>query len=418
MFVGRKGELELLDKKINSNKFEFGIDYNIAQLGKMIASYFDEPVSFDSFESIFQYLIKRSYEKKIIIIIDEFTYLLSTNKEVLSIFQNIVDQSLLNSKIKLILSGSHVGMVEDALTYKKPLYGRTTFKIKLDAFDYYEASKFYSKINSEDKVRLYSVFGGVPFYASKIDETKSVKENIMDLFLDEGAIFEDEITFFLSQEVRSVATYGKILNAIASGATKLNEIASKSGSSNTGTTSKYMDVLILLGIVEKEICFGEKANSKKTVYKIKDQLFKFHYSFIEKDKSKKVVMTRENFYDVYIAPKLDEYVSLEFENICRSFLIRQNRHTITEIGRYWYNDAQKHQDIEIDVVLKSLEALTVFECKWTNAPINTGILKNLQDKGSYIQADQLGFFSKSGYTPEMRESRYLLYKLDDLYQDA
>jgi len=448
MFVGRKGELELLDKKINSNKFEFGIvygrrrigktrllqeivkqhnaiyyvanemgiDYNIAQLGKMIASYFDEPVSFDSFESIFQYLVKRSYEKKIIIIIDEFTYLLSTNKEVLSIFQNIVDQSLLDSKIKLILSGSHVGMVEDALTYKKPLYGRTTFKIKLDAFDYYEASKFYSKINSEDKVRLYSVFGGVPFYASKIDETKSVRENIMDLFLDEGAIFEDEITFFLSQEVRSVATYGKILNAIASGATKLNEIASKSGSSNTGTTSKYMDVLILLGIVEKEICFGEKANSKKTVYKIKDQLFKFHYSFIEKNKSKKVVMTRENFYDVYIAPKLDEYVSLEFENICRSFLIRHNRHTITEIGRYWYNDAQKHQDIEIDVVMKSLEALTVFECKWTNAPINTGILKNLQDKGSYIQADQLGFFSKSGYTPEMSVSRYLLYKLDDLYQ--
>ncbi|HSN65889.1 MAG TPA: hypothetical protein VLS94_04575 [Fusibacter sp.] len=38
----------------------------------------------------------------------------------------------------------------------------------------------------------------------------------------------------MSQEVRSVATYGRILNAIASGATKLNEISSKSGTSNSG----------------------------------------------------------------------------------------------------------------------------------------------------------------------------------------
>ena len=163
---------------------------------------------------------------------------------------------------------------------------------------------------AEDKVRLYSIFGGVPFYASKIDVSKSVKQNVIDLILDEGAIFEDEITFFLSQEVRSVATYGRILNAIASGATKLNEIASKSGTSNSGTTSKYLDVLMMLGIVEKETCFGEKSNSKKTLYKIKDQLFKFHFTFMEKNRSKKVIMNSENFYETFIAPHLDTYVSL------------------------------------------------------------------------------------------------------------
>ena len=102
--------------------------------------------------------------------------------------------------MKLILSGSHVGMVEDALSYKKPLYGRSTFKLKIEPFDYYDSAKFYPNISNEDKIRLYSVFGGVPFYTNKIDESKSVKENIVSLIIKDGAIFEDEISFFLSKK--------------------------------------------------------------------------------------------------------------------------------------------------------------------------------------------------------------------------
>ena len=447
MFVGREKELQIIEKKISSDNFEFGIiygrrrigktrllqevvikhnaiyyvanemglDYNLNQFGKVIASYFDEPISFTDFESVFKYLAKRSMDQKLTIIIDEFTYLISSNSEILSIFQNIIDQFLLNSNLKLILSGSHVGMVEDALTYKKPLYGRSTFKLKLEPFDYYEASSFYEVMSAEDKVRLYSIFGGVPFYASKIDASKSVKQNVIDLILDEGAIFEDEITFFLSQEVRSVATYGRILNAIASGATKLNEIASKSGTNNSGTTSKYLDVLMMLGIVEKETCFGEKSNSKKTLYKIKDQLFKFHFTFMEKNRSKKVIMNSENFYETFIAPHLDTYVSLEFETVCKCYLMIVNRDAIQEIGRFWYNDSKKRLDIEIDIVMRTHNKLTIFECKWTNDTINKRVLDELEKKGDYIKSDGLGFFSRKGYTVSLERTDALLYTVEDLY---
>lgn len=450
MFIGRKKELQMIERKIDSTRFEFGIiygrrrigktrllqevvskhnaiyyvanemglDYNLVQFGKVVAAHFDEPIAFSDFESIFKYLAKRSQERTLTVIFDEFTYLMASNAEVLSVFQNIIDQFLIESNIKFILSGSHVGMVEEALAYKKPLYGRATFKLKLEPFDYYEASSFYPAMSSEDKVRLYSIFGGVPYYASKIDDSKSVKQNVMDLIIDEGAIFEDEIMFFLSQEVRSVSTYGRILNAIASGATRLNEIASKSGTANTGTTSKYLDVLMMLGIVEKETCFGEKSNSKKTLYKIKDQLFKFHYSFIEKNRSRKVIMESDHFFDTLIAPHLDSFVSFEFENICKRYLTIINASRMEEIGRFWYNDAKKHLDIEIDIVMKTLEQLVVFECKWTNTPINKRVLDELEDKGVYIKANALGFFSKSGYTESLEKADALLYTVDDLYFES
>ncbi|WP_210954600.1 AAA family ATPase [Candidatus Phytoplasma luffae] len=147
----------------------------------------------------FLYLVKKNKKQTIILIIDTFSYLLKNNSNILSILQNIIDQHLEKTTIKLILSGSYVGMIEDMIVYNKPLYGRNTFKIKLKPFDYYESSLFYPKSSLEDKIRLYAIFGGLPFYLNRIKDSKSVKQNIIDLVLDDGAIFEDEIAFFSSR---------------------------------------------------------------------------------------------------------------------------------------------------------------------------------------------------------------------------
>lgn len=445
MFIGREKELKTLENKIKSSNFEFGIiygrrrigktrllqeivskycaiyyvanemglEYNLKQMSNVVASFFNESFTFDSFETLFEYISKKSIDGQIIMIIDEFTYLMSTNPEIQSILQNIIDQTLLDSNVKLILSGSHVGMVEDALTYQKPLYGRSTFKMKIEPFDYYDASKFYPNASNEDKIRLYSVFGGIPFYTSKIDDSKSVKDNIISLIIDDGAIFEDEITFFLSQEVRSVSTYGKIVNAIAAGATRLNEISSKSGVGNTGTTSKYLDVLMTLGIVEREYCFGERVNSRKTIYQVKDQLFNFHYRFIEKYKTQKTIMTADSFYNTVINERLDEFVSFEFEKVCRAFLKRKYKTTIEELGRYWYNDAKEKRDVEIDIVMKKNGNLFAFECKWTNSTIGDKLKSNFEQNVSILGDVSLGYFSKSGYN-NVNENAFH-FCVDDLY---
>ena len=216
MFIGREKELSTLNQKIDSDKFEFGIvygrrrigktellkkvvvkhkaiyyvanemglDYNFKQISGVVAKYFDEHFTFESLEALFKYLVQKSKTQRIVIIIDEFTYLIKTNPEIMSILQNIIDHLLIDSRLKLIISGSHVGMIEDALAYQKPLYGRATFKMKIEAFDYYDAAKFYPKVSNEDKVRLYSIFGGVPFYNSKIDDNRSVEDNIKTLIIE------------------------------------------------------------------------------------------------------------------------------------------------------------------------------------------------------------------------------------------
>lgn len=437
MFIGRENELRILENKIKSNHFEFGIIYgrrrigktkllqelvknhnaiyyvanemgyesNLEQLSSTVAGYYNQPFTFSSYESLFEFVGQKSIEEELILIIDEFTYLMSSNEEILSVLQNIIDHSLISTKLKLIISGSHVGMLEDAISYKKPLYGRSTFKLKIEAFDYYDASKFYPNASYEEKIMYYSVFGGVPFYTNRIDDELTFKENVLSLLIEEGSIFEDEVSFFLSQEVRSVATYGKVLNAIASGATRVNEISTKSGISDSGNTSKHLELLIQLGIVEKIYSFGESANSRKSMYKIKDQLFLFNYRFLERYRTQKAIMAPENFYNTYIEPHLNEFISFEFERISIEFLLRKYANDIQEISSYWFNSVKLKKDIEIDVVMKKNNELFAFECKWTNSLIDRKIVADLRNKTLHLdEGINLGFFSKTGYSEALKEN--------------
>ncbi len=446
MFIGRKRELELLESNINSNDFEFGLIYgrrrvgktrllveitkshnaiyyvanelglesNIKGMSKAIADFYGIPLGFDSLEDIFSFLAEQSLEKETIFILDEFTYLIEAEKGVLSVLQNIVDHKLLDSKLKLFLSGSHIGMVEDAISYKKPLYGRTTFKLKLEPFDYYDSSLFYPNFNSKDKIRIYSVFGGIPFYLVQIDDSMSVEENIQKLIIQNGAPFENEVTFFLSQEVRSISSYASILTAIASGATRYNEIQNKSGIASSGSLSTYLKTLMQLGIIEKERCFSDSQNTK-SIYIIKDQLFRFHYQFIEKNRSSREIMNANAFYNYLVKDHFEAFVSIEFERVCSQFLIRKYKDTILDIGRYWYNNKELKKEIEIDVVLLTTDGLSTYEAKWTNSKIDHRISSRLVEVSKDLNPDSFGLFSKSGYTDIKKREDFDLYDVDDLY---
>ena len=58
------------------------------------------------------------------------------------------------------------------LEKQNPLYGRIDLTIRLEPMDYYDSALFYSGFSAEDKVRLFSVFGGIPYYNRLIDNKK------------------------------------------------------------------------------------------------------------------------------------------------------------------------------------------------------------------------------------------------------
>lgn len=81
-----------------------------------------------------------------------------------SIIQVLADTFQYTCAMKLIVCGSYVGTMINLLSEQNSLYGRAGLTIHLKPMDYYESALFYKEYTHEDKIRIYSVFGGIPYY--------------------------------------------------------------------------------------------------------------------------------------------------------------------------------------------------------------------------------------------------------------
>lgn len=85
-----------------------------------------------------------------------------------------------------------------------------------------------------------------------------------------------------------------------------------------------------------------------------------------------LILKPNKFYDVKIKPKLDLYISFIFEDLCKEYLIRRNLNNednpFFEMSRFWGNHQTLKREIELNIVTKDQEGITVYECKWTSDP--------------------------------------------------
>lgn len=450
MFLGREKELKMLQDYYQTKTFEFGVIHGRRRVGKttllkesiknkralyllaqqanaktnlaLFSKSYGEVfgvnhIQFASFHAFFETLFQ---QKDLIVILDEFSYLTQVDASVESVLQGLIDTYKDSTNIKFVISGSEIGMFENHFSVSRPLFNRQTFSFQLKECDYYESRLYYPNFSNEDKIRAYAVFGGVPYYLSQIDDTQSIKENIKRLITGENARFSNEVNMLLYTELRSVQEYQSVLQAIHSGSTKLSEIDSKSRIHNTSKTSKYIKRLIELEIIEKEFKFSENPNSKNHLFRIKNNFIAFYYQFVWKNQASRALMSDEDFYTMFIRDGLDQYVSLRFEKIGEQYLIRnykkRNKEPLMNIGRYWYNDRKTHTDIELDICVKTKNAIHIYECKWTNSVVVERIMNDLIEKGAYIDASKYGAFSKTGFDDEIRKQGYDLISLEDLFK--
>lgn len=143
----------------------------------------------------------------------------------------------------LILCGSAMSFIEkEILAEKNPLYGRATGIYKMKEMGFYEAIQFFPNYSDRDKVLAYAILGGIPHYLKQFDSDLTLAENIKKNILTKGCTLYSEVEFLLRQELRETPLYNSIIEAVALGNTKLNEISMKSLVDDTSKTSVYLKI--------------------------------------------------------------------------------------------------------------------------------------------------------------------------------
>ncbi len=438
MFIGREQELNTLNKLYRSDKFEFTVIYGRRRVGKtaLISEFtkgkdtifftgvetnakqnldnFSRCImeyntgiitdsSFTSFQAALEYVFELAKAKRIVLVIDEYPYVARTSKSLASTLQLLIDKNKDNSKLFLILCGSSMSYMEDhVLAYKAPLYGRRTAQLKINPFDFFEACRCFAKFSNIDKALAYGIVGGTPQYLMQIDDSLSIEENIKNIYLDPSSSIFEEPNNLLKQEVREPAIYNAVITAIATGCSKMNEISNKIDE-DTSVCATYIKNLITLGIVKKESPYGEKS-SRKTIYSIADNMFRFWYRFIPENTS---IISRRATDLAYkrIAPEISAYMGGVFEEICKQYLwklLLENKCAVnfSDLGRWWGTNSKTKKQEEIDIIGADKEAVLLAECKWTNEKVDLSVLETLVERSNLFPYKQKHFylFAKTGFT--------------------
>ncbi|WP_461206636.1 ATP-binding protein [Clostridium sp. DL1XJH146] len=461
MFIGREYEMESLNRLHKDNQFQFVVVYGRRRVGKTtllsefckdkkaifyvaeeyndkmalesfskkILEYYDMQdfiTTFESWEKAFIFLAKKAKNEQLLLVIDEFPYIATANKTITSLIQNLIDHYLKDTKLFFIICGSSMSFMEkEVLSYKSPLYGRRTAQFNVEPFGFYDSIRFLPNYNLEEKVMSYGILGGIPQYILKFKDNISIKDNVIRAILDKSSYLHEEPKNLLKQELREPAIYNSIIEVIANGASKLNEVSTKTGEAGD-KCSKYIKTLIDLKIVEKETPVGEKEKTRKSIYRLKDNLFRFWYKFVFDNGTLIEQGMLDYVYENKIKEEISNYLGEVFEDICIQFLKKKNKQlelpfVFEKIGRWWGNNPVKRRQEEIDILAIDKSNAIFGECKWRNELLDMKVVDSLIEKSNIqnFSNKYYIFFSKSGFTErviqyEKTHDNILLYSLADI----
>lgn len=414
MFFGRNEELSMLEKEYQKPGFQFAVIYGRRRIGKssMVIHFLEKheesrkiyflasqsgssinltlfskaifaglennksAPTFKDWVDLLDYLNQKVFDKKLILVIDEFSYLASSDPAFPSLLQGYVDKWNREGKnIFLILLGSSVSYMKNlAISYASPLYGRATSIMEIKPLSLKESSLFFPSMTPEQKVEIYSVFGGIPGYLTLIDEHKSVKQNIIDLIISQNGRFHDEIAILLNEELKEPSRYLDILYAISRGSNTSGKIAEQVHIP-LGSVGYYLDML------ERTVHFIKKiqpigGKRKASIFVVSDPFLAFYFRFCHGNLSIIETIGAEDFYMNYLegGPFLT-FAGMRFETICKDFLIQMNRKKKLpilglEIGKWWGPNPVKKEQTDIDVVVQGQEEDICCECKYQNRSLS------------------------------------------------
>ena len=434
-FYDREEELDTLTRAVESPGSDFVVVYGRRRVGKtellkefcadrphmyflaaqeaehrqrekfleQVADYFDERVPrIGGWDEAFEYLGENLQREDLVVVIDEFPYLVEENDSLPSYMQAFVDQALDGTDSMVVLCGSSVSTMEsEILGHESPLYGRRTAQLDVTPFSFQQAREVIS-YDITDAIRSYAVTGGTPMYLTLFDYDQSLAANIRSHVLSPSAVLYNEPEFLLRTELRNPARYMSILEAVALGHTTPNEISGATGI-DSGPLSKYLQTLRRLRLIERDVpvtASGKK--SKRSRYRVADEFLRFWFRYVEPHRSS-IEEAPEIVYDGTIEPDLPTHVATTFEDVCQEAVwegIRRGAfEPYSEVGRWWYGE----EEIDIVGLAPDDDRVLLAECKWTTEPVGEDLVESLRAKAENVRwgpsdrDEQFALFSKNGF---------------------
>ena len=435
--VGRKKEIDLLNRIVESGEPEFIAIYGRRRIGKtfLIKQFFNNKFTFyfsgsenstmkmqlENFKLAFQdcfgttiptpeswslsFEILKNAIRRIrkrgrkVIFIDEMPWLATMGSNFIQSFEywwNTYASS--NPDILLIVCGSSTSwMLNKIIKNRGGLHNRVTRQINLQPFSLSECEEYAAKqkIKSDRGQILdyYMILGGVPYYWKQLDKSKGLPQNIDNLFFGYNATLKGEFAEIYSSLFRNSEKYISLIIALGEKRTGLSreEIVDFSKLPDGGAITKMLEELEQCGFIRSYHGFRKKKRNK--IYQLIDLFSLFYLIFIRNKNSNDKNYWTNNFG----TPTHNTWRGYAFEQVCLLH-IPQIKHKLGIAGvttnySSWRNsDGEAGQITQIDLVIdRNDRVINLCEIKYS--------------KGEYVITKEYSDTLRKRYATFVNESK-------------
>jgi uncharacterized protein len=428
-FIGRKTELETLDRFLKKPSASLIVIKGRRRIGKSrLIEEFAAPYTFydfaglaptnkttaqsqrqdfvaqmnkqgfpkilpDDWNDIFWALADKVKQGRVIILIDEISWVGSEDADFLGKLKNAWDMHFKkNSKLMLILCGSASSWIEENIINSTGFVGRISFTLTLDELLLKNCNAFWGvradKISAMEKLKILSVTGGVPRYLEEIDQRLSAEDNIKNLCFTKGALLVDEFDKIFNVFLRKSEFYKKIVDILSSGSKEFKKICSLLSAETSGRILEYLNELILAGFVKKDhtwhIINGQDAKLSK--YRLSDNYLRFYLKYINKYRAK-IERNSFAFKSLSGLPGWDTIIALQFENLVlnnREYIWQKlgiRTEDIISENPFFQHNTLRQLGCQIDYMVQTrFNSLYICEIKFSKNIIPSSLINEIQEK--------------------------------------
>jgi AAA+ ATPase superfamily predicted ATPase len=348
----------------------------------------------DDWSDLFQKLADNTRKGRVIIVLDEISWMGMEDPTFLGKLKNAWDMELKkNPELILILCGSVSTWIEENILSSTGYFGRVPLAIHLSELSIYhcnillKAQQFIG--NSYDKFQLLSITGGIPWYLELISPSSTVQHIIKNLCFTSNAPLVKEFDRIFHDLFDSKGTiYKKIISALSGGPLEFNEVCKALNYSDSGVMSDYLSDLILSNFLTRDFTWSFKKGKfgRLSKFRLSDNYLRFYLRFIEPNLDN----IKGGYYENSLPQNLPGWHSvmgLQFE-----ILVIKNKKVIFRLlginpeevlidNPYFQRKTTRQRGCQIDYLIQTrLNVLFVFEIKYSMNEINSGIITEVKEK--------------------------------------
>ena len=385
-------------------------------------------------EAFFRLLYRRARDARRLVVIDELPNLIAVDPTLPGTLLKVMEEEAAGSRLKLILTGSHVALMEELLAERQPLHDRLQ-GLPVRPLDFWQARTVLGDGPAERRLVAYGLAGGMPKYLAELQGADDPVATLCEVALSPLGRLFDEGRALLAQELQQPATYFSLLAALAAGPADFGTIERRSRVERH-RISKYLATLQQLGLVQPRPVvtdIGDRARNR--YYVLADGFLRFWFRYVfpfqadlEAGLDPATVVANE------VEPTLADHLAPTVEDVAREWVRRSGIGGATRVGAWWgrsvdhYRRRGERTNEEIDIVgLKGNRVTVVGEVRWRPKPMGVDILEDidrfklpaLEQAGVKIGKPTIILVSRAGFGHGLKraateDERIRLVRPDDL----